>query len=200
MEMHNLEKLFVNSSVWSWVIKRWMVPRVVKFAGPLQGKILELGCGQGVTSEEILKLLPSIHLTSLDYDPKQVALAKVRLEKYGKQCALIQGDATRLFFKKSAFDVVIELNAFHHIEGFQNAMKEANRVLKPGGIFLCKDIGLYSLAGSKIGWNFGEGFFSKKSFIDDLENAGFKILKTRGIWWFTIMAKKPAGKMAKQKN
>lgn len=49
---------------------------------------------------------------------------------------IILADITTLPFADASFDVVIAMHVFHLVEGWQQAVREALRVLRPGGIFL----------------------------------------------------------------
>lgn len=189
MEMHSIEKWLVNSRIWSWILKHWMMPRLFSCIEPLKGKVLELGCGQGVTSECLLETYPDIALTALDYDLHQVKLSQSRLTKFGKRATPVRGDATNLSIKENSFDTVIELNAFHHIKDFKTAMQESFRVLKPGGLFIAKDVSVL-LTKPIEPWS-AEGFFTKNGFIRDLSSIGFSIQKTKGLVWFLVVCKKP---------
>lgn len=166
-----------------------MMPRLFSIIEQLKGNVLELGCGQGVTSECLLETYPDIALTALDYDLHQVKLSQSRLTKFGKRATPIQGDATNLIFQENTFDAVIELNAFHHIKDFKKAMQESFRVLKPGGVFIAKDVSML-LTKPIEPWS-AEGFFTKNGFIRDLLTAGFSIQQTKGLVWFLVVCKKP---------
>ena len=49
---------------------------------------------------------------------------------------LVMADITALPFKSAAFDIVIVVHVLHLVENWQQAIEEALRVLRPGGIFL----------------------------------------------------------------
>lgn len=84
--------------------------------------ILEIGCGSGGN----LPLLEQYGtVTGLDNDPLAVAVADAKL-----------GDATALPWELPEFDVVVALDVFEHVEWDVQAMREACRVLRPGGKLL----------------------------------------------------------------
>lgn len=65
---------------------------------------------------------------------------------------IVLADMTTLPFADASFDVVIAMHVFHLVEGWQQAVREALRVLPPGGIFLhCWDEREPSLLESVIG-------------------------------------------------
>lgn len=82
MEMQRFEKWIVNGPLWSGLLRVYYLPKLFRLAELHSRESgLELGCGQGVTTEEILKRLPRLRLTALDYDPAQVARARERVRR-----------------------------------------------------------------------------------------------------------------------
>jgi len=49
---------------------------------------------------------------------------------------LVLSDMTALPFRDAAFDVVIAVHVFHLVDGWQRALLETLRVIRPGGVFL----------------------------------------------------------------
>lgn len=101
---------------------------------------LELGCGQGLTTEEILKRFPNVRVVAVDYDVEQVARAQQRLAYFSDRVVVQQGDATALEFPDAHFDAVFACNLFHHIRDYRQALAETARVLKPNGKLYVMDL------------------------------------------------------------
>jgi ubiquinone/menaquinone biosynthesis C-methylase UbiE len=102
--------------------------------GPDDGRVLELGCGTGVSSKIFNeKNVISIHL---DINEKFV--------RYGKKKKRfingVVGTAYNLCFPDRTFDKIIFADAFHHVLDHERLFQECNRVLKPGGTFIVFDI------------------------------------------------------------
>jgi ubiquinone/menaquinone biosynthesis C-methylase UbiE len=141
MQMHRFEKLVVNSAIWSWLLRRRYLPQLFRLVeSSAAHHALELGCGQGLTTEEILEHFPKLHLMAVDYDPEQVARARQRLARFGERVAVRQGDATALDFPIAHFDAVFACNLFHHIREYRRALAQVARVLKPGGKLYVMDL------------------------------------------------------------
>jgi ubiquinone/menaquinone biosynthesis C-methylase UbiE len=89
-------------------------------------KVLEVGCGTGRISNEIVER--KTNLTVLDIGKN---LVKQVSEKYG--CEGIVGDACDLPFKDHFFDIVISSECIEHTSNPMRAVSEMCRVCKPGG-------------------------------------------------------------------
>lgn len=61
-----------------------------------------------------------------------------RFADSGKQTTmrLVMSDVTKLPFRNASFDVVIAVHVFHLVDGWERAIEEILRVLRPGGLFL----------------------------------------------------------------
>ena len=88
-------------------------------------RILDLGCGTGVVLSE---LADAARPVGLDMSPLALAFCRKR----GLN-ALALGDGTAMPFRAGAFDAMIGLDVFEHIEDDAKAFAEAFRVLRPGG-------------------------------------------------------------------
>jgi len=97
----------------------------------LEGKLLDAGWQE---YEQLWGSLP---------DENGVGAYPVwRFREPEKQAAmrLVLADMTQLPFHNASFNVVIAVHVFHLVEGWQQAIREVLRVLRPGGIFLhCGD-------------------------------------------------------------
>jgi len=96
-------------------------------------KVLDIGCGNG----RLLKLLKNkrIDYTGSDIAEKLVEIAK---QKY-PQNKFIVADGRKLPFPENYFDKVFSIAVLHSIpsEEFRlQILKEAKRVLKPGGLLI----------------------------------------------------------------
>jgi ubiquinone/menaquinone biosynthesis C-methylase UbiE len=76
----------------------------------------------------------------LDLSLDMLLLARDRLERAGlKNCSVRQGDLYDLPLANAAFDVVILHQVLHFLDDGARAIKEAARVLRPGGRLLVVD-------------------------------------------------------------
>jgi ubiquinone/menaquinone biosynthesis C-methylase UbiE len=187
--MHPVERFLVNSPVDYYFHKFFA-------AGPLldwiaigkPSRILELGCGVGITTRFIARAFPRAKITGLDYE-SQVALAR-RLNP-GKNIDYQAGDATRLRFGRGSFDAVFEIMTFHHIPNWRRAAGEAFRVLRKDGRFVLMDVPLKGLHPFGLFHAFEPARFTKQEVIDALVKAGFIVEKRAGGMIISIQARKP---------
>ncbi|MCB4771131.1 metalloregulator ArsR/SmtB family transcription factor [Ancylobacter sp. Lp-2] len=106
--------------------------------------LLDLGTGTG----RILELFaPRIERgVGIDLSSDMLAVARANLERAGaRNCTVRQGDIYSLALPRDAFDVVIVHQVLHFLEDAPRALKEAARVLKPGGHLLVVDFAPHDL-------------------------------------------------------
>jgi ubiquinone/menaquinone biosynthesis C-methylase UbiE len=98
-------------------------------AGGFQGaeRVLEIGVGTGRIA---LPVAPHVrHYTGIDIS---TAMMRRLLDKRGGEAvAVAEADATRLPFGDQVFDAAVAVHIFHLIVGWQQALVELARVLKP---------------------------------------------------------------------
>lgn len=187
--MSRFEKFFVNSKLCNRLQKIFLYPKFLGFIGKeLNGNVLEIGCGIGETTNLLSNKYKKSYIMAIDYDIEQINIAKKNNKL--KNVKFMQGDATNMTFKNSSFDYAIETNVFHHIKDYPKAIEEVGRVLKNNGHFYLIDISQYIFSWPIRLFFPPESFFTKKEFIRQLQNKGFKIEKSSGNLFFFISAKK----------
>lgn len=132
--MGKLETFVVNSPFRA-PFARQEIARFRRMASLGSGlRVLEVGCGAGLTTSAISNLLKPSQLSAFDFSEEQVARARRRLA--GRAGIEIrQADATAMPYGSASFDAVIEVGILHHIPRWREALPEIVRVLRPGGAF-----------------------------------------------------------------
>ncbi len=98
-------------------------------------RILDLGCGVGHGTLALTDLFPEAEVHAVDIGGALVRYAHARAESLGKPVHFHQQDARNLLFEDESFDMVTSEILFHETSrtGMPAILKEAYRVLKPGG-------------------------------------------------------------------
>jgi ubiquinone/menaquinone biosynthesis C-methylase UbiE len=115
------------------------LPDLIKKISQNTGKLLEIGCGQGIDAIEfIANSNKDFIYTGIDYSGNSVKEARQNYESYrhsnpGRNHFFMEGNAENLNFQSDSFDVVYSMGVIHHTKSIENAIKEIKRVLKPGG-------------------------------------------------------------------
>ena len=97
-------------------------------------KVLEVGCGEGRSLNDIINLTEN--LTGIDHDPDAVKEAKVNVKKYPK-IKIFRAEATVIPFEDKSFDFVICMTTFANFGNKKyKVLDEMKRVLKDQGIII----------------------------------------------------------------
>jgi ubiquinone/menaquinone biosynthesis C-methylase UbiE len=100
------------------------------------GDTLEVGIGTGLN----LQFYPSeINLTGIDFSPAMLDIARRRAGQIGRDVDLREADAADLPFPDASFDTVVSTYVLCAVPDECRAVKEMNRVLRPGGTLLLAD-------------------------------------------------------------
>ncbi len=140
MKMNKLLKAIVNSRLWNFILIRFCLPNILKLVDEKFKTALEIGCGIGATTKKLVKHFPKARLIAIDYDSLQAARARKELANF-QNIEIEEADATNLPFAAETFDAVFVFNTLHHIQNYEEAVKEISRVLKQGGFLYLMDEG-----------------------------------------------------------
>lgn len=119
--------------VWNWEShagrERWKrrVKMLTDFIVP-GSKVLELGCGTGYFTKEIIKT--GADITAIDISPDLINAAKESTE--ASNVRFVVDNAYSMSFENEKFDFVIGSSVLHHLQ-INSAVTEIRRVLKGGG-------------------------------------------------------------------
>ncbi len=97
------------------------------------GEVLEIAAGTG---RNLPFYAGDVGLTAIELSPAMLELARGRAEMLGREADLLVGDAQDLPFPDARFDAVVCTLGLCTIPDDRRAVREAARVLKPGGRLL----------------------------------------------------------------
>ena len=168
---------------------------------PRGGSVLDVGCSSGFSIEHYAKQRLDIHYTGTDIAEHNIAYAK----KHRSQFRFEHAPAESLPFADTQFDAITMLDVIEHVIDADTVLKEAHRVLKPGGlliIFVAQEHHpLFQIiwwawikAKGKV-WDHAHlRVYNKKTLISDIEKAGFKLQefkRSHGTTCMTVKAQRP---------
>ncbi len=110
---------------------------ISKMITPVDGKVLDVGCADGVFTKVILDKTKASQVVGIDVLKTSINWAKKHWRRNRKMKFMV-ADTHKLPFKADSFDAVFSLEMLEHVFEPAKAVKEMRRVLKRDGyaIFL----------------------------------------------------------------
>lgn len=120
-----------SSARWDRVLdldagRRWVCERA-------HGTVLEVGIGTGLSLPHYRR---AVQLTGIDVTPEMLDIARERAGQLDLRAELRAGDAEALEWDAESFDAVVFAYSLCSIPRPAAALREAHRVLRPGGALL----------------------------------------------------------------
>jgi ubiquinone/menaquinone biosynthesis C-methylase UbiE len=191
MKLNFMERLMTNSPVRGVVQSVIEGPTLRTFAARASYPLcLELGAGVGRGAEIILKLFGALKVVATDIDPAQVEKAKKRIKgkRLEGKVVLKVENAMSIAERDNSFDAVFAFGVIHHTEDWRMAIREIQRVLKPGGEYFFDELlkGFVGSAPVRIMTSHPEGgMFTSEEFMGYMKEIGLEPLGHRrfdGMW------------------
>ena len=169
------------------------------------GTMLDLGCGEGRHIFGVMEKFPDLkcigldpHIESLD---KAFEGLKFLESISNTKTNFLSGSAYSLPFSDDSFDLVVCSEVLEHLHDYKDAIKEINRVLKPGGQFLASVPAEFP---EKICWLLSEAYqnqpgghlriFKKNELIEEVAEHNFSFESSQrfhsihsAYWWLRCL-------------
>lgn len=113
-----------------WHRRRFI--EVGKYITPINGKVLDVGCADGLFSEIILDKSRATQLIGIDVEVSSIEWARKHWRKNPKMF-FKPGDAHKLAFRNASFAAVVALEVLEHVNDPLRVLREIHQVLQPGG-------------------------------------------------------------------
>ena len=158
--------------------------RILKFCSDkIQGRVLDVGCGDGFFTAKILQRFNLKNVYGLDISSKAVDLARLKHPEINFQ----QSALNHIPEETNSIDSITMIEVIEHLVDIEGTLKELFRVMKPGGILLITTTDFNWLKQVIIAIFFFEKyfyptnphirFFKKSTLADILSKNGFSIIK-----------------------
>ena len=145
-------------------------------------RLLEIGCGVGAVLAVLGQEYPGIELSGVDIEQKQLEFARRHLERAGVQATLRHADALALPFEDESFDHVWMMWFLEHVAHPPAALREARRVLVPGGRITAIEVD-YSTCRAEPSTPAMEALF--RAMVQGMAASGWSDAGTRLPRWLT---------------
>ena len=150
-------RVFANAEAYERFMGRWsalLARALVDFARiPDDGFLLDVGSGSGSLTLAIASRGNRVRVQGIDLSKELVAFAEQR-NPFPDRVRFEVGDAQQLRFDDGAFDGSLSLLAFNFIPDAARALRELQRVTKPGGWITAAN------------WDYGAGMTMLRVFWD----------------------------------
>ena len=173
----------------------WDLRRFPTRANRRAWRALEIGCGPGRLMKPMSRHFGEIH--GVDVSDEMIAKARVNLAGIPHAHPHATSGADLKLFADDSFDFVYSYAVFQHIPSrdvVMSYLREAHRVLKPGGLLRCQINGLDKTAKTYDTWSgvrIGADEVHDYALMHDMQLLALEGVRTQYMW--TTMRKRAPG-------
>lgn len=142
LDSHIFDKIgFYNFGYWKGtdsmeVAQINLIETLSAFFTNYDGSILDVACGRGTSSKFLTKYFQGKNITGINISERQIDFCKIA----APECQFRVMDATELDFSDASFDNVLCIEAAPNFMTRYDFLREAHRVLRPGGRMALQDL------------------------------------------------------------
>lgn len=108
-------------------VRYWNYRDKVALSYVAGNRIIDVGCGEGITLEKLVTFYPGRQITGIDSEPENIEIC----QRHG--LPVQYGTVFNLPFEADSIDCVLFFEVIEHLDEPDKALMEIHRVLKPGG-------------------------------------------------------------------
>ena len=156
---------------------------------PMQGRVLDVGCGFGLFSLYFASLEPGRRITGVDRDARRIEFARVSAERLRIDNVDYHAGDGLVWETAETFDAIYLIDLLHHlpkdsVRGFLGKLRDR---LAPGGVLVLKDVEdrpwwkrLFTLAVDRLMVGMEPiHYWSPGELVSLLESLGFETVRHR---------------------
>jgi demethylmenaquinone methyltransferase/2-methoxy-6-polyprenyl-1,4-benzoquinol methylase len=144
----------MNDLMSGGVHRLWKDAMVARLAPPKSGRepyrVLDMAGGTGDIAERILNAsvgYAEVTVSDINTDMLRVGEERAKKWRFGTQARFVEANAEELPFADESFDAYTIAFGIRNVPRIDKALKEARRVLKRGGRFLCLEFSSVDIPG-----------------------------------------------------
>lgn len=184
---------FLRSHVWQYRVLRVAINDLRSLfdqAPPSQPVLLDAGCGQGKSFQQLTQVFAPSRLLGVDADPDSLTTSRAEARSLGIDVELLGSDCAALQLPDASVDLLFCHQTFHHLVEQEQALAEFYRVLKPGGYLLFAESTEAYIDTWVIRWLFRHPMQVQKSaeqYLQMIRDQGFQFgpqnVSYPYLWW-----------------
>lgn len=125
-----IERIRIQAQ-WSW---RKELRNLVRFGLRDGFSVLDVGCGPGCLSSQLLTSFPHIRVTAVEVDDRLAKYARCDLaQNWFERVHVINASILNSGLEENSFDFAVARLVFQHLPQPEDAAREIFRLLRPGG-------------------------------------------------------------------
>lgn len=128
-------------------------------------RVLDIGCGTGLTTEKLLRRYPKAEVIALDFSLPMLERTR-RRGRWLRRPRCVCGDLDRLPLASQSVDLVYSNAAIQWSADPAGAIAEMHRVLRPGGLLMFSSFGPDTLYELRAAWSEVDGHAHVHGFVD----------------------------------
>ena len=168
---------------------RTLAEILADYGAPLQARILEVGCGTGLTLEYLSKLVGGYRLFGMDLSATMLQQVQEKAARLANPPRVLLGDAGRLPYADGLFDVTLATRFIHQFthNDKKRLWQELQRVTRKGGVTVVEFYARpyhwlrYNLGNANKGRSYEDFFnhYPTRAQVRDVVGSGMQIYPLR---------------------